>query len=248
VWRGRLRSVFPNVTVCVSDAVAERLREDYRFPPGRLITVRNGVDTERFREDVAARARLRLEWGVPEGRVLFGAMCRLVPEKGIDLCVQAFRRVCDDTARDSIQLVVVGDGPERPRLEQMVQQLGLGDRVRFTGFRADTPAVLSAIDVLVLSSYLEGLPLTVLEALSVGRPVIATRVFGTPEIFTRDDLGWLVDPGDVGGLADAMRLAADASLRQLAQMRSAARLQAVERFDASKAYLQLVSAIEAGQE
>ena len=244
VWRGRLRSVFPNVTVCVSDAVAERLRHDYRFPPRRLITIRNGVDVDRYREDPDARRRLRAEWGIPRGAVLFGAVSRLVPEKGLDLFLEALRRVAADAGPHPMRVVIVGDGPDRARLQAMAQQFDLERRVLFAGFRADVPAVLSAIDVLVLSSRLEGLPLTVLEAMSVGRPVVATRVNGTPEIFTATDLGWLVDADDPEQLARALRDAASRTADHVERMREATRRHVVERFNARREYARIDALIE----
>jgi glycosyltransferase involved in cell wall biosynthesis len=244
IWRGKLRSLFPNVTVCVSDAVAERLRQDYRFPARRLVTIRNGVDVDRFQEDAEARLRLRAEWQIPRDALLFGAVSRLVPEKGIDLCLEAFQTVRQDPTLRPMRLVIVGDGPERPRLEQTARQLGLSDCVLFAGFRADMPAVLSSIDVLVLSSHLEGLPLTVLEAMSVGRPVIATQVSGTPEIFTRANLGWLVRPNDAEQLAQALRAATRQTEGELSEMRAAARGHVVERFNAFREYARIETLID----
>jgi glycosyltransferase involved in cell wall biosynthesis len=244
VWRGRLRSLVPNVTVCVSDAVAERLRRDFRFPPSRLVIIRNGVDVERYREDADARRRLRAEWNIPPDAVLFGTVSRLVPEKGLDLCLEAFRRQAAPAGRPT-RLVIVGDGPDRARLEGLVRELDVEGQVLFAGFRTDVPSVLSALDVLVLSSRLEGLPLTVLEAMSVGRPVIATRVDGTPEIFTTDDLGWLIDADDPEQLAHAMRRAASRTPEQVERMREATRRHVAERFNASREYGRIEELIDA---
>jgi glycosyltransferase involved in cell wall biosynthesis len=246
IWDGWLRSLVPQVTVCVSDAVAVALRDDYNFPPRKLVTVRNGVDVDRFRDDQVAALRLRAEWQVPASCILFGAVCRLVPEKGLDLCLQAFRRVLDGVG-PSTYLVVVGDGPERDGLERLAERLGLWHRVRFAGFRTDVPEVLSALDYLVLSSRMEGLPLIVVESLAVGRPVIATRVAGTPEIFTRDDIGWLVSPDNVAELANAMQEAATQSSSQVRLMRDAARRHAVDCFNAFHEYERIASLLESDQ-
>jgi glycosyltransferase involved in cell wall biosynthesis len=244
VWRAWSRSIFPNVTVCVSEAVSAALRNDYRFDSAKLLTVRNGVDVDRFRDNPAAARSIREQWHVPDSALVFGAVCRLVPEKGLDVCLEAFRRLTETTERP-VRLVIVGDGPERPALEALTARLDLGDHVRFEGFRRDVPEVLAALDLLVLSSRgLEGLPLIVVEALAVGRPVIATRVAGTPEIFTREGLGWLVTPDDPSGLADAMRHAAAEPPERIQAMRAASRQQAVERFDASKEYGRIASLID----
>jgi glycosyltransferase involved in cell wall biosynthesis len=104
--------------------------------------------------------------------------------------------------------------------------------------------VLSAIDCLVLPSLMEGLPLTVAEALSVGRPVIATRVAGTPEIVSTPEVGWLVAPSDVNALRGALHAMAGLSADQVYAMRTAARLHATTHFDASAAYEQIVKLME----
>jgi glycosyltransferase involved in cell wall biosynthesis len=91
---------------------------------------------------------------------------------------------------------------------------------------------------------MEGLPLIVLEALAVGRPVIATRVAGTPEILTRDDVGWLVSPGNAAELADAMQRAVCLPADRISAMRLAARQHAVDHFDASREYGRIVSLVE----
>jgi glycosyltransferase involved in cell wall biosynthesis len=238
-----MRSVLPHTTVCVSDAVAAALRNDYHFPARKLLTVHNGVDVDRFVDHPEAAKQLRAAWGIPATAVVFGAVCRLVPEKGLDVCLNAFRRVNTITTHPPY-LVVVGDGPERQDLESMASRLEIQDRVRFTGFSTDVPAVLSALDYLVLSSRMEGLPLIVVESLAVGRPVIASRIAGTPEILTRDDIGWLVQPGDVNGLAQAMHQAATRSPEQVRQMRAAARQHAVELFNAQHEYGRIVSVAE----
>jgi len=243
VWSGWSRSLVPQMTVCVSDAVGAALRDDYHFPARKLVTIRNGVDIERFRNDAVAAMKLREEWQVADSEVLFGAVCRLVPEKGLDVCLQAFQRVAGTISKPT-RLVVVGDGPERQTLEGLAERLGLRERVRFAGFRRDVPQVLSALDYLVLSSRMEGLPLIVVESLAVGRPVIATRVAGTPEIFTRSDIGWLVSPGDVNELAHAMGEAAMQSPEQVGVMRAAARQHAVDRFNAFHEYARIASLAE----
>jgi glycosyltransferase involved in cell wall biosynthesis len=131
---------------------------------------------------------------------------RLGPQKALDVAVQAV------TAADGVTLLVVGEGPDRARLEGSA-----GDRVRFLGAlpRQDVLDVLAASDALLLSSSWENLPHTVMESLAVGTPVIATRVGGVPEVVVEGVNGLLVEPGDVGGLAAAIRrFFADAELRE----------------------------------
>src|SRR4029450_3171936 len=117
---------------------------------------------------------------------------------------------------DAASLVVLGDGPERPRLEARRDELGLGDRVRFlgTGTRSDVVRLFRAADVALLTSAWENLPHTVLEALAAGTPVVATAVGGVPEVVREGENGLLVPAGDVAAIAGAIdRLSRDEDLR-----------------------------------
>jgi glycosyltransferase involved in cell wall biosynthesis len=105
-----------------------------------------------------------------------------------------------------LALIIVGDGPERPRLEATSRTLGMQDRVVFTGAReqSDTLALMAACDLFVLNSTVEGFPHVVLEALALGLPVIATAVGGTPEVIRDGETGVLIQPGDEQALASAV--------------------------------------------
>jgi glycosyltransferase involved in cell wall biosynthesis len=164
--------------------------------------VPSGVDLERFvpREARAARAALGLP---PEARVVL-CISQFYPIKGHTVLVEAFRRLAERRA-DAL-MVLTGDGPLRPTVEAAVREAGLAGRTRFTGtvpYDA-VPAWLAAADLMVLPSYNEGMPLSVLEALACGRPVIASRVGGTPELVSDARYGLLVPPGDPAALAAAL--------------------------------------------
>jgi glycosyltransferase involved in cell wall biosynthesis len=167
-------------------------------PPGhehKLRVVRCGVD-EQFLEASTI--------GVPEARRL-ACVARLSPEKGLDDLLRAVRRL-DDEGLD-FDVVVIGDGPERPALDRLALDLEIGRRVRFVGWQAGA-AVREAIQgarALVLASRSEGLPVVIMEAMALARPVIGTRVGGIPELVVPGECGWLVSPGSVRDLADAMR-------------------------------------------
>ncbi len=115
--------------------------------------------------------------------------------------------------------MLVGDGPERGALESQVATLGLRDRVQFLGYRPDIPGLLAGCDLFVLPSLYEGLPLSILEAMAAGKPVVATAIGGTDEVIVPDCTGLLVPPGDAPALATAIRtLLADPPLaRRLAR-------------------------------
>jgi glycosyltransferase involved in cell wall biosynthesis len=126
-------------------------------------------------------------------------VARLDAQKGIPVLLDAVASVPDAA------FVVAGDGPDRAALEARAVSLGLADRVRFLGHRRDVASLLAAADVLVLPSLYEGLPLSVLEAMIAGVPVIATAVGGTDEVVRDGETGTLVPPGDASALAAAIR-------------------------------------------
>lgn len=140
--------------------------------------------------------------GKVKGEILIGIIGRLSPEKDIPSFLRAAGLV---TARtDKAKFVVVGDGPERDRLEQMARDMGLDGRVRFTGFVDDMGPIYSSLDVLVISSITEGLPLVVLEAMKHGIPVVSTRVGGIPEVIDDGVDGILVEPREADALFRAI--------------------------------------------
>lgn len=152
---------------------------------------------------------LRREWGVDPSAVLFGFVGRLVPQKALDNLVTAFARLENPAAR----LVLVGDGPLKARLEQQVRSLGVAERVQMVGFREDIPAVMAALDVLILGSDYEGFGLVLLEAMAGGKPVLATRVSAIPEIVVDGETGLLVPARNPEAMAKGMARLMDLPLR-----------------------------------
>jgi glycosyltransferase involved in cell wall biosynthesis len=167
------------------------------------------VDLEHFqpRDRVMARHDL----GIPEDASVFVCVALFAPVKGHSVLVEAFRQVT--SRRDGVQLVLIGDGAVRPAIEEQVRSAGIEDRVRFTG-NVDhrlVPKWLAASDAFVLPSFNEGTPLSALEALAAGRPVVGTAVGGTQEVVCDEDLGLIVAPGDPTALAQAMESALERS-------------------------------------
>ncbi len=181
--------------------------------PGRVATIENGVDISRFPSGSSTFAR---EIGKGD-RKLVGMIGRLVPEKGPDVFLRAARGALERFP-DSLFLLV-GDGAMRPELERLARELAIADHVIFTGSRNDMPEIYAALDIVVLPSLNEGLPMSLLEALAAERPAIAARVGGVPRIIRENETGILVNPGDVQGLREAIeRLLADSTLsRRLAR-------------------------------
>jgi glycosyltransferase involved in cell wall biosynthesis len=186
--------------------------------------VHNGVEVQ---PPARPRAQVRAELGLGEG-VVAVHVARFVPLKAQDVVVRALAARRGDPT--PITLLFVGDGPERAPVERLAAELGLGpNEVRFLGFRADVPDLLGAADLFLLPSRTEGLPLSVLEAMSHGLAIVATAVGGVPELCTDDREGILVPADDPRALADAMsRVARDPSLR--ARLGAAARARAAADF------------------
>ena len=196
--------------VCVSqDLLVECLA--CGVPPQRCVLMENGVETDQYIRRVSvgeAKARLQR----PAHRLLIGAVGRLSAEKGFDLLIHAtdklLRRGLD------IELVIVGEGDQRPDLEALIAALGRADRIRLLGYQSDTRAIYEAMDVFALSSHREALPNVLLEAMALEVPVLATRVAGIPRLVRHDENGLLVEPGDVTAMTNALeKLLRDADLR-----------------------------------
>jgi glycosyltransferase involved in cell wall biosynthesis len=195
--------------------VSEAQRRVYQRAAGvkaeRIQTCRHGVDTAVFRPDPAARERLRATLGLEPGALVFAVVALLRPGKGHADLLHALARV--RLRAPAVRVLAAGDGVERPRLEALAAGLGVADLVRFLGARSDVPALLAASDAYVHPSLAEALPTSVLEAMAVGLPVVATDVGGVPEIVAHERTGLLVPAGRPDRLADAMLRLTDPALR-----------------------------------
>jgi glycosyltransferase involved in cell wall biosynthesis len=196
-------------TIVYTRRVADRIAEDAQ----RVLVMRRGVDRDAFAQPRADP--------FPEllGRPRVVYVGRLVPQKGVYALVEAASRLRTPAA----DVVFVGDGPGRPRLERLIRTLGVEERVHITGFipHEQVPAVLASADLLVLPSVYEELGTVLVEALQAGLPVVATRVGGIPEVVEDGVTGLLVPAQDPAALAEAI----DRALRDRAmagRFRSAA--------------------------
>ncbi|HET8995401.1 MAG TPA: glycosyltransferase family 4 protein, partial [Acetobacteraceae bacterium] len=194
------------------------------------VAVGNGRDPARFRPDPEARARLRAAFGTPAERPVVIAVSRLVRLKGYPELAAAMQAVPE------AELWVVGERLDSDRGDDMATLLanaGLGDRLRLLGYRDDVASLLAAADIFVLPSHFEGLPMSVIEAMLVGLPVIASELPGTREQVVPELTGLLVPPRQSAPLAAALeRLVGDPALR--ARMGDAGRARGLERFDEAK--------------
>jgi glycosyltransferase involved in cell wall biosynthesis len=193
---GRLNRLLTPITdafIAVAESHGRFLVDKQRFPAHKVAVIRNGVDTERFapRADVIA---VRRELGLGETDPVVGIVAALRPEKNHELFLEMARRVV--AALPGARFLIVGEGPRRGALERLARDLGLQSHVLFLGSRGDVPRILAATDVFALTSHIEANPVSILEAMSVGRPVVATNVGSIHEAVTEGRTGFLVPPGD----------------------------------------------------
>ena len=185
---GRLVDAF----VAVSQPTADVATERRECRPGRLHVVPNGIELGRFGPDPDARRQLRRELGIPDDAFAVGTIGRLWPEKGHAYLIRSLAPALGDR----FHLVITGDGPERDNLARQAAELARPDCVHLTGNRRDVPRLLSALDVFVLTSKSEGLPLVIPEAMAAGLPVVSTRVGGIPQVIEEGKTGFMVEYGD----------------------------------------------------
>jgi glycosyltransferase involved in cell wall biosynthesis len=200
--REEIRRLTPHMDrlIAVSRAIVQKLAvEDRAIVPIRLIY--NGVDLQRYDHQEPC-CTLRDEYGMEPGAQIVGVVARLEPEKGHPTLLEAWPGVI--RAVPDAYLLVVGEGSRREELEAQARSLRIAHRVVFTGRRDDMPAVTAALDVAVLPSYREAQGLTVLEAMALSRPVVASNVGGIPEMIADGATGLLVPPHDAAALTNAI--------------------------------------------
>jgi glycosyltransferase involved in cell wall biosynthesis len=215
-WADRLVRPLTTMTICVSERERTAGLSAGTCEATRTVVIPNAVD-------VAGAPRSRI---AGRERPLIVSVGRLKAPKDFCTLVRALGKL----PPDSFDALIVGEGPERGRVQKQIRQLGISDSVHLTGERLDVPELLAASDVFVLSSRSEGMPVSVLEAMAAGLPIVASRVGGVPEQIADGESGLLVEPGDPDELAAALaRLTHDADLRH--RLGAAARARAEQAFD-----------------
>lgn len=202
--------------VAVSVDLEHWLTERARIPNTKVAYIANGIDVAAFKvsRDVAA-LRPCLGDFAPPGTVLIGHVARLDKVKDQTGLIAAFKLLRDARGPVDCLLVIVGEGPQRPELERRIAELGLADTVRLLGNRQDVAALLAECDVLVLSSIAEGMPVTLLEAMAAGLPIVSTNVGGVASVVEAGITGTLVAASDPQALAAALSIyVADETLRR----------------------------------
>ena len=212
----RIESVLAHASgtlIAVSDEVRDDLVAFRVAKPGRFVVVPYGFDLPEWSDaDEEARARIRSDLGLDDGTFAIGWAGRLAAiKRPLDL-VRTLRAVSDENV-DAV-LVLVGDGELRAETEALARELGVADRTRFAGFQQRIREWYAAVDASLLTSANEGTPVVAIESLAAGRPVVATRAGGTGTVVHDGESGYLLEIGDVAGLAARLcELARDPELR-----------------------------------
>lgn len=221
---GRLVDVF----VAVSQPTAAVASERRECRADRLRVVPNGIDLDRFQPDDGARRAIRRELGIPDEAFAVGTVGRLWPEKGHAYLIRSLAPVLG-----RFHLVITGEGPERENLTAQIAALARPEAVHLTGNRRDVPKLLAALDVFVLTSKSEGLPLVIPEAMAAGLPVVATRVGGIPQVVEEGKTGFMVEYGDEEGLRGRL-VALDGDRRLARQCGEMGRERSLDRYSSRR--------------
>ena len=199
---------FTSAVTAISAATKQALVDFENLDPNRIDVVYNGIaDIDTPLIDVAKK-KLSLD----KNAIVFGTISRLDPIKNQEMMIRAFAKVV--SANPNAKLMIVGDGPLRSQLEQLVGALDVKESVLFTGFKTNPVDYMAAMDVFLLPSLSEGTSMTLLEAMRFSKPTIATSVGGTPEIITHEKSGLLIENKDESALVSSMlKLLGSSSLR-----------------------------------
>lgn len=167
-----------------------RYAVEHGVHPDRMRYVPNAIDIDEYKRDHTRRsAKTRLKIDPAEHAIV--VVARMSVEKGVDRAIRCFAKL--QALHPALRLHLVGDGPERSRLESLASELGVNDRICWWGWQQDTRPIVEAMDTLLLPSHTEGLPNVVLEAMAIGLPVAATRVGAVPDVLDKGGCGVLLD-------------------------------------------------------
>jgi glycosyltransferase involved in cell wall biosynthesis len=167
-------------------------------PGDKVRFIPTAIDLETYTPDETVRREVRAELGIPEDVTVIGTAGRIQRQKNLELFVQVARKLLD--AGEKVRFMIVGDGTDRPVIEQAAAELGVARDVLVTGWRRDVPRVMQAFDIFALTSFSEGMPIVVLEAMALKKPVVGTDVGAMRQCVTAGETGLLVPSGDSEGL------------------------------------------------
>jgi len=186
--------------LAISEGVRRVLIED-GLDSKKINIVHSGIDLSLFDPDLSG-AEGRAEFGIAANAPVIGCVAHFADHKGHRYLIDAAGKIVRE--RPDVQFLLIGEGKLKNGIENQVKKLGIRKNVIFTGFQKDVPRLLAAMDLVVLSSYLEGLGTSLLDAMAMAKPVVGTRVGGIPEMIEEGENGMLVPPRDSGALSMAI--------------------------------------------
>lgn len=198
-WANRVTLDWNAIVFAVSQEVANSIEGVGLRKKARILTLLNGVPVEAIRAEASNLDGLRQELGIPDGHLVVGTVAVFSGKKRLQDWLEVARRIADQ--RKDVTFVLAGAGPEEASLKASVAAMGLADRIRMPGFRPDGRRVLALLDVYLMTSEYEGLPIALLEAMALGRPVVVTAVGGIPEVVQNGKEGFLTPVAAVDELA-----------------------------------------------
>lgn len=202
MWIERVFSRRATHLVAVSEAQRSIVIQHHGIQPSRIRTIPNGVLPNPHVDDAALRATRRRALGLAEDAIVVGTVAVLTEQKGVTYLLQAAKKIHE--RQPAVRFLILGGGPLEEALQQEARELGISDVVTFTGWRADVSELLPLIDVYVMSSLWEAMPLALLEAMAAGRAIVVTDVGDNAKVVNSGESGVIVRPRDVDGLATAI--------------------------------------------
>jgi len=200
---------FAKKVIAVSDEIKKDLLKA-GVPIRKITVIPNGIE---IKKDTSLQQDIKSKFGIQNGAIIIGVIARLSPEKGHIFLFEALREVIKSFP--NVVLLVIGDGDLRRNLEEKVCELGLDKNVIFTGYQRNMQEIYPALDIVVQPSLREGIPITILEAMSYGKAIVATDVGGVGNLIHNKETGLLVSPGLSQGIKEAIEaLCADTQLRK----------------------------------
>jgi len=217
--------------ISIADFTRRYLIETYNIPTEKVVLIYQGTDTERFRHSDNAWKEAQIRYPLPRNASpILGSIGSFEPRKGHPLLFETLEELVN-SALPNAHLMMVGDGPDKKMLEKKVRALGLDRNVSFFPFTDEPNYIFERLDITVLPSlYKEGLPNVLLESMSMGVPVVSSKIGGIPEIVKDGETGFMVEPGDKSALAEAVKKMW-ANQNDYQKMKVKARKLIVNRFD-----------------
>jgi glycosyltransferase involved in cell wall biosynthesis len=193
----------PHIIMTTGNSIREMLVMDNRFPENKIISIPTGVDLDVFCPR-PVNNELRSKLGISKEEKAIGTIAALRSWKGHDYLLEAAKIILDSRFTD-LKFVIAGDGPRYNHLVEKVKSMGITNHVLFLGYRNDIPDILSMLDVVVLPSYAnEGVPQSILQAMAMGKPVVASSAGSIPEVVHDKETGILVEPKNANALAEGI--------------------------------------------